>query len=137
MVIRNNVTRLLDARGIEYTTHELPNQKLGALEAAAHIGVEPEQVYKTIVATILDTGKIILALIPGTGKASPKAIAKVVKAKKIAITTLAQAEKLTGLPSRRHFSAGIAQSWLCRHPRRFSPNSRLHLPIRRAMGNQY
>ncbi|MBP1694727.1 MAG: hypothetical protein H6Q37_2610, partial [Chloroflexi bacterium] len=34
----NNVTRLLDSRKIRYTAFELPEEKLGALEAAQIIG---------------------------------------------------------------------------------------------------
>jgi Cys-tRNA(Pro)/Cys-tRNA(Cys) deacylase len=49
MAAVNNVTRLLDSRGVSYTAHELPSTKLGALEAAQLLGVPPEIVYKTIV----------------------------------------------------------------------------------------
>ena len=49
MPIKNNVTRMLDAKKIKYTAHALPEEKLGAVEAAAHLGVEPYLVYKTIV----------------------------------------------------------------------------------------
>ena len=34
MGFRNNVTRMLDAKGIPYKAHELSIEKLGALEAA-------------------------------------------------------------------------------------------------------
>jgi hypothetical protein len=49
MPIANNVTRLLDSRKISYTAFELPAEKLGALETARLLDVEPAAVYKTIV----------------------------------------------------------------------------------------
>jgi len=57
----NNVTRMLDAKGIPYQAHELPAEKLGALEAAQVLGVPPDQVYKTIVITREGQGKPVLA----------------------------------------------------------------------------
>ena len=48
-MIRNNVTRLLDAHKIAYTPMELPVEKIGAQEAAALMGVPQDQVFKTIV----------------------------------------------------------------------------------------
>lgn len=68
MTPRNNVTPLLDSKGIEYISHELPNQKFSALEAAAHIGVDAERVFKTMVSTIVDNGKPLLALVPAQNK---------------------------------------------------------------------
>ena len=38
MPILNNVIRLLDSRKIPFTAHELPLEKLGALEAAQFMG---------------------------------------------------------------------------------------------------
>jgi len=51
MPIVNNVTRLLDARKIPYTAYELPPEKLGALETARLLDVDPATVYKTIIVT--------------------------------------------------------------------------------------
>jgi Cys-tRNA(Pro)/Cys-tRNA(Cys) deacylase len=97
MVKANNVTRLLDARGIHYTAHELPAEKLSALEAAAHLGVDPEQVFKTIVVTREGRGKPVLAMIPGPREVDLKALARAVGEKKVHLATLKQAEQLTGL----------------------------------------
>ena len=49
MTITNNVTRFLDARKVSYAAHEMPAEKLGAVEAANFMGVSPDQVFKTIV----------------------------------------------------------------------------------------
>lgn len=44
MTITNNVTRFLDARRVKYIAHELPAEKLGAVEAALYMDVPPDQV---------------------------------------------------------------------------------------------
>jgi Cys-tRNA(Pro)/Cys-tRNA(Cys) deacylase len=96
-MIKNNVTRLLDARKISYTTFELPAEKLGALETARLLSVPPEQVFKTIVVTREGKGKPILAIVPGTGEVDLKALARLVGEKKLNLPTERQAETITGL----------------------------------------
>ena len=96
-MVKNNVTRLLDARKISYRTFELPEEKLGALETAHLLGVQPEQVFKTIVVTREGKGKPILAIVPGTGEVDLKALARAVSEKKLLLPTEREAEKLTGL----------------------------------------
>lgn len=93
----NNVTRMLDAKGIPYTAFELPVEKLGALEAAEILEVPPEQVYKTIVVTREGNGKPLLVLVPGPQEVDLKALAKALGEKKVHLPTQRQAEKLTGL----------------------------------------
>jgi Cys-tRNA(Pro)/Cys-tRNA(Cys) deacylase len=93
----NNVTRMLDAKGIPYTASELPVEKLSAVEAAEILGVPPEQVYKTIVVTREGNGKPLLALVPGPREVDLKALAKTLGEKKVYLPTQRQAEKLTGL----------------------------------------
>ncbi len=93
----NNVTRLLDSRGISYTAFELPAEKLGALEAATLLNVDPELVYKTIVVTRPGKGKPVLAVVPGPHEVDLKAVARVVGEKKVHLPTEKEAEKLTGL----------------------------------------
>ena len=93
----NNVTRFLDAHKVPYTAHELPAEKLGALEAARYLGVSPAQVFKTIVVTREGKGKPILAVVPGTGEVSLKALAQALDEKKVFLPTERDAEQLTGL----------------------------------------
>lgn len=93
----NNVTRLLDSRKIPYTAFELPAEKLGAVEAAAYLGVAPELVYKTIVVAREGKGKPILALVPGPSEVDLKALAKALGEKKVILPTEREAERLTGL----------------------------------------
>jgi Cys-tRNA(Pro)/Cys-tRNA(Cys) deacylase len=93
----NNITRLLDQRKIAYTAFELPAEKLGAVEAAQHLGVPTHLVYKTIVVTRLEKGKPILAVVPGDREVDLKALANAVGEKKCALPTEKEAERLTGL----------------------------------------
>jgi Cys-tRNA(Pro)/Cys-tRNA(Cys) deacylase len=97
MTAVNNVTRLLDSRGVPYTPHVLPPEKLGAVEAAAAMGVPAELVFKTIVVTRERPGKPLLALIPGTGVLDLKALALALGVKKVSLPTEREAETLTGL----------------------------------------
>ena len=93
----NNVTRLLDSRHIPYIAHELPAEKLGALETARLLGVPVEQVFKTIVVQREGKGKPVLALVPGGSEVDLKALAKALGEKKMHLPTQREAEQLTGL----------------------------------------
>jgi Cys-tRNA(Pro)/Cys-tRNA(Cys) deacylase len=97
MSIQNNVTRFLESQGIPFSTHELPVEKLSALEVAQYLHVPPELVYKTIVIVRKGTGKPILAVIPGPNEVNLKALARLIKEKKVILTTQREAEQLTGL----------------------------------------
>ncbi len=96
-MVKNNVTRLLESQGIPYQAFDLPPEKLGALEAANILGVDPEFVYKTIVVSREARGKPILALVPGHSELDLKALARVLGEKKVYLATHKQAEQLTGL----------------------------------------
>ncbi len=93
----NNITRMLDAKGIPYKAYELPTEKLGAVEVAEIMGAPPEQVYKTIVVTREGRGKTLLVLVPGPKEVDLKALAKAFGEKKVYLPTQRQAEKITGL----------------------------------------
>ncbi len=96
MTIINNVTRFLDARKIRFSTHELPNEKLGAVEAAQFMGVPDKQVFKTIVTT-REKGKPVLAVVPGPRVVNLKLLAVFLGEKKMSLPTEREAEALTGL----------------------------------------
>ncbi len=68
----NNVTRFLNAKNIAFDQFELPAEKLGARKTAEYLGVDPAQVFKTIVFTRSGNGKPILAVIPGNHQADLK-----------------------------------------------------------------
>jgi len=96
-MVKNNVTRILDAHKIAYTAFELPAEKLGAEAAAAFLGVPLAQVFKTIVVVREKGGKPILAVVPGTGEVDLKALARTLQEKKVSLPTEKEAEGLTGL----------------------------------------
>jgi Cys-tRNA(Pro)/Cys-tRNA(Cys) deacylase len=96
-MIKNNVTRLLDARGISYTAYELPVEKIGAVETADLLGVDARLIFKTIVIIRDGKGKPILAVIPGDKEVDLKALAQAVGEKKVHLSTQREAEKITGL----------------------------------------
>ena len=97
MPITNNVTRLLAAKGVPFEAHELPAEKLGGLEAAAFLGVNPAQMFKTIVALRPDGGKPALALVPAHAQLDLKGLGRALGGKKLQLATQSQAEQLTAL----------------------------------------
>jgi len=99
MPVINNVTRMLDSRKIPYTLYELPAPagKLGALEAARLLNVEPASVFKTIVVTRERPKKPLLVVVPGTSSVDLKLLAAALGEKKAYLPTEREAEQLTGL----------------------------------------
>jgi len=97
MTVKNNITRLLDARRIIYTAYELPVEKHGALETAHLLSVEPASVFKTIVVTRAKPKKPLLVLVPGPASVDLKLLASALGEKKVFLSTEREAEQLTGL----------------------------------------
>lgn len=97
MFTPNNVTRLLDSRGIKYVAFELPAEKLGAAETAQLLHVPAHLVFKTIVVKRDRPMRPLLALIPGTAKLDLKLLAAAVGEKKVYLPTERAAEAMTGL----------------------------------------
>jgi Cys-tRNA(Pro)/Cys-tRNA(Cys) deacylase len=96
MAATNNITRFLDSRKIKYTAHEIPAEKLGAVEAAQFMDVPQERVFKTIVTT-REKGKPVLVLIPGPRVVDLKLLASFLGEKKMSLPSEREAEALTGL----------------------------------------
>lgn len=96
-MIRNNVTRFLDSREIEYDAFELPAGKHSAQETAALLGAPPEMVYKTIVVVREKKGRPILCLVPAIAEVDLKKLAKSLGEKKLLLPIQREAETLTGL----------------------------------------
>jgi Cys-tRNA(Pro)/Cys-tRNA(Cys) deacylase len=86
----------LDSRKVKYAAHELPAEKLGAVEAAQQMGVPPEQVFKTIV-ILREKKKPTLAVVPGSRVVDLKLLAGFLGEKKVSLPTEREAEQLTGL----------------------------------------
>jgi Cys-tRNA(Pro)/Cys-tRNA(Cys) deacylase len=95
--VRNNVTRLLEAKKIPFTALTFPAEKLSAVEAASHMGLPPELVYKTIVVTRPGKGKPLLVLVPALHEVDLKKVAREVGEKKVSLPTEREAEQMTGL----------------------------------------
>jgi Cys-tRNA(Pro)/Cys-tRNA(Cys) deacylase len=96
MTITNNVTRFLDSRKVSYAAHELPSEKIGAVEAAEFMGVSSGLVFKTIV-IVREKKKPVLAVVPGPRVVDLKLLAAFLGEKKVHLPTEREAEQLTGL----------------------------------------
>src|ERR1700690_3976084 len=103
MPIINNVTRLLDSHKIKYTAYELPAEKLGALETARLLDVDPAMIFKTIVVTREEPTsspkgkKPLLIVVRGNSTVDLKLVASALNEKKVHLPTEREAEELTGL----------------------------------------
>ena len=95
--MKNNVTRLLDQRKVNYTVFELPPENLGAEMTAEMLGVPLDVVFKTIVVKRAGRGKLLLVVVPGDREVDLKKLAKAVGEKKVFLTTQKEAETLTQL----------------------------------------
>ena len=93
----NNVTRFLDSRKVTYSAFETPPDKLGALETAQFLNVDPASVFKTIVITRDNPKKPLLVVVPGPSNVDLKLLASALKEKKVHLPTEREAEQLTGL----------------------------------------
>ncbi|HWP46192.1 MAG TPA: Cys-tRNA(Pro) deacylase [Candidatus Limnocylindrales bacterium] len=83
--------------GIAFTVHEYkhdPSTDSYGLEAARALGVDPSQVYKTLVTRV--EGQLVVALVPVNKNLDLKALASVLGAKKAAMAEITDAERATG-----------------------------------------
>ena len=101
MPIKNNVTRLLEARQIAYTAAEYDGAQFhSADEVAVLIGAPVEQVYKTIVVLREDARagrKPLLVMVAADREIDLKKLAAALGEKKLKIAKHDEAEALTGL----------------------------------------
>lgn len=99
MPIKNNVTRLLDSRRIEYEPVEYDSSEFhSAGEVAALIGVPESHVYKTIVVLREERGrKPLLVIVAGNREIDLRKLAASLGEKKLKVARHDEAEKLTGL----------------------------------------
>lgn len=88
----------LAATGVPHTAHAYdhdPRSTVGyGLEAAEVLGIDPEQVYKTLMASV--DGTLTVAVVPVAGKLDLKALAHAVGGKKAVMADPAAAERATG-----------------------------------------
>ena len=89
--------RELEAAGIAFTLHEYERGEslhdFGA-EAAEKLGLDPDQVFKTLLVTV--DGDQAVAIVPVSGKLSLKAVGKALGAKRVEMCDPTVAERVTG-----------------------------------------
>ena len=97
MALGTPATVALAAAGIHFTPHayehDAANSNFG-LEAASALGLDPEQVFKTLLADV--DGVLAVAIVPVTGKLDLKALAAAVGGKKAEMADPRVAERKTG-----------------------------------------
>jgi Cys-tRNA(Pro)/Cys-tRNA(Cys) deacylase len=87
----------LDAAGIAYTLHEYERgEELYdfGIEAAAKLGLDPDQVFKTLLVTA--DGDQAVAIVPVSTKVALKQVARALGAKRAEMCDPAVAERITG-----------------------------------------
>ena len=90
--------RVLEGQGVAYEVIAYPDTIHDAAELAAHVGLPPENVYKTLVVLADDPGfKPMLILVAASSSLDLKKAAQAVGAKKVHMARHADAEKMTGL----------------------------------------
>jgi Cys-tRNA(Pro)/Cys-tRNA(Cys) deacylase len=90
-------TLALRAAGIPFTehgyAHDPANTNYG-LEAASALGLDPERVFKTLLAEV--DGALVVGIVPVTGRLDLKALAAAVGGKRAAMADPALAQRRTG-----------------------------------------
>ena len=96
---------VLDGRKVPYQVIKFPDNIHDARGVAAHAGLPPEMVYKTLVVQALDPAtqvplrshKPMLILIAATRTLDPKKVAAALGLKRVGMARQQEAERLTGL----------------------------------------
>lgn len=94
---RTNAMRLLDTHGVEYQVITFSSDIHSAAGVAETMGLDPAQVFKTLVVQRGAPGKPLLVMVAGDQEIDLKALAASVGEKKLAMATHREAEALTGL----------------------------------------
>ncbi len=123
----------IDCQVMEYD-HDPAAESFG-MEAAAALGVAPQAVFKTLVAS-LSSGDLVVAVIPVVARLDLKALAAVTGAKKAAMADPRAAERATGyvvggispLGQRRRLATVVDESALT-HPKIYVSAGRRGLEI--------
>ena len=92
-------TVFLDKHGLGYTPmaydHDPAAESFG-LEAAEKLGLDPDVVFKTLMARLEDDGPLVVAIVPVAAKLNLKALAKAAGAKRAKMAAVADAERSSG-----------------------------------------
>jgi Cys-tRNA(Pro)/Cys-tRNA(Cys) deacylase len=87
----------LTAAGVTFTLHEYShdrNAESFGLEAAEKLGVEPDQVFKTLLATL--DGRLVVGIVPVTALLDLKALARALGGSRAEMADVRDAERATG-----------------------------------------
>lgn len=90
-------TNALERAKVAFTTHSYehdPKHESFGLEAAERLGLDPNVVFKTLVADV--DGRLTVAIVPVERQLDLKALASACGAKKAAMADVKQAERTTG-----------------------------------------
>jgi len=90
-------TKLLKSAGIEFKEHEYshdPNSTSFGLEAAEKLGVDPNRVFKTLIANVDEN--FAVAIVPVNQQVSLKSLSRSLGAKRATMADPTQAARLTG-----------------------------------------
>ena len=90
-------TVALEKAGVSFTVHAYDHDPRSAsygLEAADALGLDPDAVFKTLLAEV--DGELVVAVVPVSGQLDLKALASAVGGKRAAMADPAVAERTTG-----------------------------------------
>jgi Cys-tRNA(Pro)/Cys-tRNA(Cys) deacylase len=90
-------TVALERAGVTFTVHAYdhdPRSTSYGLEAADALGLDPDRVFKTLLADV--DGELVVAVVPVSGQLDLKALAAVLGGKRAAMADPAVAERTTG-----------------------------------------
>lgn len=90
-------TLVLEQAGVPYTAHPYehnPDAESFGLEAAEVLGVDPERVFKTLLADV--DGALVVGIVPVSGSLDLKALAQEVGGKRATMAQVETAERVTG-----------------------------------------
>lgn len=96
-MVTTPATVALTRIGIRYIAHEYAHDGANTafgLEAAAVLGIEPDRVFKTLLADV--DGVLVVAIVPVSGTLDLKSLAAIIGAKKAVMADPALAERRTG-----------------------------------------
>ncbi len=117
-------TKVLDKSGTAYSLHRYehdPQAESYGSEAADKLGLDPSQVFKTLLACT-DSSELLVAVVPVNGQLDLKLLARAAQTKKVSMADPAAAQRSTGYllggisplgqkKALRTFIDSSAQSW--------------------------
>lgn len=95
---RNNVTRMLDTEGVDYSVHEYPHEEgvaVDGMAVALSLGQDPDCVYKTLV-TVSPGGEHYVFVLPVCEELDLKKAARAVGEKSVCMLHVRDLLPLTG-----------------------------------------